>query len=165
VTASDKAPAEFAKLKRRIGGRQDIHLMTERLEDEGVWRLIASADVILSLHRSEGYGLVLAEAMKLRRCVVATGWSGNMDFMDDGNSVPVPFRRIPVKDPQKQYVAPDQSWADADVSAAAGALRRLEADPVARRRLGERALETLTIHEARFADVLNHAAWRRLIRP
>jgi len=165
VTASDKAPAEFAKLKKRIGGRQDIHLMTERLEDEGVWRLIASADVILSLHRSEGYGLVLAEAMKLRRCVVATGWSGNMDFMDDGNSVPVPFRRIPVKDPQKQYVAPDQSWADADVSAAAQALRRLQADPLARRRLGERALETLTTHEARFADVLKNAAWRRLIRP
>ncbi len=165
VTASDKAPAEFAKLKSRIGDRQDIRLLTERLDDEEVWRLIASADVLLSLHRSEGYGLVLAEAMKLRRCVVATGWSGNMDFMNDGNSVPIPFRRMPVKDPQKQYIAPDQSWADADVSAAADALRRLEADPAGRRRLGERALETLTAHEARFAAVLNHAAWRGLVRP
>ncbi len=165
VTASDKAPAEFAKLKSRIGDRQDIRLLTERLEDEGVWRLIASADVLLSLHRSEGYGLVLAEAMKLRRCVVATGWSGNMDFMDAGNSVPIPFRRVPVKDPQKQYVAPDQSWADADVAAAADALRRLQADPVAGRRLGERAFETLTVHEARFAAVVADAAWRRLVRP
>ncbi len=164
VTASDKAPAEFAKLKSRIGDRQDIRLLTERLEDEGVWRLIASADVLLSLHRAEGYGLVLAEAMKLRRCVVATGWSGNMDFMDAGNSVPIPFRRVPVKDPQKQYVAPDRSWADADVAVAADALRRLQADPLARRRLGERAFETLTAHEARFGAVLNDAAWRRLIR-
>ncbi len=165
VTASEKAPAEFAKLKSRIGDRQDILLLTERLEDEGVWRLIASADVLLSLHRSEGYGLVLAEAMKLRRCVVATGWSGNMDFMDAGNSIPIPFRHITVKDPQKQYVAPDQSWADADVAAAAAALRRLQADPVERRRLGERACETLTTHEARFGAILADAAWRRLVRP
>ncbi len=165
VTASDKAPAEFAKLKSRIGDRRDILLLTERLEDDEVWRLIASADVLLSLHRSEGYGLVLAEAMKLRRCVVATGWSGNMDFMDAGNSVPIPFRRVPVKDPQKQYLAPDQTWAEADVAAAAAALRRLQADPVARRRLGERAFESLTGHEARFAEVLAVAAWRRLVRP
>jgi glycosyltransferase involved in cell wall biosynthesis len=139
--------------------------MTERLEDEGVWRLIASADVLLSLHRSEGYGLVLAEAMKLRRCVVATGWSGNMDFMDRDNSIPIPFRRIPVQDPQKQYVAPDQTWADADVAAAAQALRTLEADPALRRRMGVRALETLTAHEARFAATLAGAPWRRLVRP
>ncbi len=163
VTASDAAPEEFAKLKSRIGGRQDIRLMTEKLADEDVWRLIASADALLSLHRSEGYGLVLAEAMKLRRCVVATGWSGNMDFMDAGNSIPIPFRRIPVKDPQKQYVAPDQSWADADVAAAALALRQLEADPALRRRLGGRAVATLTVHEARFAAVLADAAWRRLV--
>jgi glycosyltransferase involved in cell wall biosynthesis len=162
VTASDKAPAEFAKLKSRIGDRQDIRLLTERLEDDGVWRLIASADVLLSLHRSEGYGLVLAEAMKLRRCVVATGWSGNMDFMDAGNSVPIPFRRVPVKDPQKQYIAPDQSWADADIAAAADALRRLQADPAERGQLGERAVQTLTIHEARFGASLAAAAWRRL---
>jgi glycosyltransferase involved in cell wall biosynthesis len=165
VTAPDKAPAEFAKLKSRIGGRQDIRLLTERLEDEDVWRLIASADVLLSLHRSEGYGLVLAEAMKLRRCVVATGWSGNMDFMDAANSVPIPFVRVPVKDSQKQYVAPDQSWADADVAAAAAALKRLQADPIARKGIGERAFETLTAHEARFAAALADAAWRRLVRP
>jgi glycosyltransferase involved in cell wall biosynthesis len=164
VTASDKAPAQFAKLKSRIGGRRDIRLLTERLDDEGVWGLIASADVVLSLHRSEGYGLVLAEAMKLRRCVVATGWSGNMDFMDAGNSVPIPFRRVPVKDPQKQYVAVDQTWADADIPAAAAALRRLEADPEARRRLSARAFETLTRHEARFGEGLADAAWRRLVR-
>jgi glycosyltransferase involved in cell wall biosynthesis len=133
VTASEDAPAEFAKLKSRIAARQDIRLMTERLEDEGVWRLIASADVLLSLHRSEGYGLVLAEAMKLHRCVVATGWSGNMDFMD------------------------------ADVAAAARALRQLQADPALRQRLGARALETLTAHEAQFSAVLTDAPWRRLI--
>ncbi len=163
VTASDKAPAEFAKLKSRIGARQDIMLLTDRLDDEGVWRLIASADVLLSLHRSEGYGLVLAEAMKLRLCVVATGWSGNMDFMDAGNSVPIPFHRVPVKDPQKQYVAPHQVWADADVAAAAAALRRLEADPVARRIMGDRAFADLTLHEGRFSARLADAAWRRLV--
>jgi glycosyltransferase involved in cell wall biosynthesis len=165
VTASDKAPAEFAKLQQRIGARRDILLLTDRLDDDGVWSLIASADVLLSLHRAEGYGLVLAEAMKLGRCVVATGWSGNMDFMNAGNAVPIPFRRIQVKDPQKQYLAPDQTWADADVGAAADALLRLKADPVERRRLGDRALQTLTRHEAGFAAVLASAPWRRLAAP
>jgi hypothetical protein len=87
-----------------------------------------------------------------------------MDFMNGDNSVPIPFRLIPVKDPQKQYVAPDQSWADADVDAAAQALRRLQADPAQRRRMGARAFEMLTAHEARFGAQLADAGWRRLVR-
>ena len=50
--------------------------------------LLAACDAVVSLHRSEGFGLILAEAMYLGKPVVATGWSGNMDFMNSGELLP-----------------------------------------------------------------------------
>ena len=102
--------------------------------------LMAEVDIVLSLHRSEGFGLVPAEAMQLGKPVVATGWSGNMDFMNERNSVPVSFRLVPVEDPYDgAFVSDGQLWADADVGNAAEWLRRLAADPRLRRHLGETA--------------------------
>jgi glycosyltransferase involved in cell wall biosynthesis len=101
-------------------------------------RLVGRADILLSLHRSEGFGLVLAEAMQRGKPVVATGWSGNMDFMTEENSCPVAYRLVPARDPQGSYDEADQSWADPDIAAASAALQRL-ADPEERWRLGWRA--------------------------
>ena len=61
--------------------------------------LMANVDSYVSLHRSEGFGLPIAEAMSFGKPVIATGWSGNMEFMDDSNSFPVKYElaEIPVK--------------------------------------------------------------------
>jgi glycosyltransferase involved in cell wall biosynthesis len=163
VVAAEASPQEFEKLKARSRGRRDIVLLTDRLDDAGVWTLIASCDVLLSLHRAEGYGLTLAEAMKLGRCVVATAWSGNMDFMTAENSIPVSYKLVPIDDPQRQYIAPHLVWAEPDVTAAAMALCALAADPTLRSRLGERAREDIAAHEAAFAARLADAPWRRLV--
>jgi glycosyltransferase involved in cell wall biosynthesis len=102
--------------------------------------LMAAVDIVLSLHRSEGFGLVPAEAMQLGKPVVATGWSGNMDFMNAGNSAPVAYTMVPVQDPYDgAFVADGQLWAEADVDDAANWLRRLAADPELRRRMGDAA--------------------------
>jgi glycosyltransferase involved in cell wall biosynthesis len=102
--------------------------------------LIAAVDIVLSLHRSEGFGLVPAEAMQLGKPVVATGWSGNMDFMNERNSAPVSYDMVPVQDPYGgAFIADGQLWADAHVDHAADWLRRLAAEPELRRRLGENA--------------------------
>ena len=58
--------------------------MTDRLERKQLNSLIRLCDVFLSLHRSEGFGLVMAEAMNLGTAAVATGWSANTEFMPEG---------------------------------------------------------------------------------
>jgi glycosyltransferase involved in cell wall biosynthesis len=160
VVAADKAAARLEALKARTAHRPDIVLMTEELTDEMVWTLIASADIVLSLHRSEGYGLVLAEAMQLSRVVIATGWSGNMDFMDDACSAPVPYALTPVEDSTGQYQVKGARWADPDVGAAARALQSLAADPRRREAMGRAARTRILEHEAGFGRAIAEMPWR-----
>ncbi|MFT4252444.1 MAG: glycosyltransferase, partial [Caulobacter sp.] len=138
VLGGEASPRDMTALRERFAGRADLVLIEESLDDAGTLALIAGADIVLSTHRAEGYGLVMAEAMALGRCVVATGWSGNTDFMTADNSVLLPFSLVPVADPQRIY-PPGQVWAEVDAAAAADALRSLAEDPARRAALGERA--------------------------
>ncbi len=137
LTGFRQEPELFAALRQSVEARDDIVLIAEDLAAEDMTRLIASADILLSLHRAEGFGLLPAEAMWLGKCVVATGWSGNMDFMDEASSVLVPWRLIPVDDPQQQYAG--GCWADPDLDYAATKLRDLIAEPENRAAIGLRA--------------------------
>src|SRR5262249_38782466 len=109
------------------------------------------ADVLVSLHRAEGFGLTPAEAMALGTPVVATGWSGVMDFMDADSAILVPSTPTPVKDPQGIYPA-GQSWAEPDVAAAAAGLRGLRDAPDLRRALAGAG-------RARVRERLSPKAW------
>lgn len=102
--------------------------------------LYAGSDIYVSLHRSEGFGLNLAEAMLAGRPVIATGWSGNLDFMDDASSVLLPSKLIEVRDPQRIYSLPAARWAEPDHDAAVEALRKLRADPDFRAALAKRGM-------------------------
>jgi glycosyltransferase involved in cell wall biosynthesis len=150
LSGARQEPTLFAALKQEAETRSDIVLLSEDLSGEDMTRLIASADILLSLHRAEGFGLLPAEAMWLGKCVVATAWSGNMDFMDEASSVLVGWRPIPVEDPQALYSG--GWWADPDLDAAATALRALIADPGARAALGARA-------QARAEEVFDRRKW------
>jgi glycosyltransferase involved in cell wall biosynthesis len=88
--------------------------------------LIASCDVLVSLHRSESFGLTLAKAMTLGRPVVATAWSGNLDYMRPAQAALVGVKLVPVRNPQGFY-DPALRWAEPDVAEAANWLRRLAA--------------------------------------
>jgi len=158
VLHHDSAADEFEVLKRMAAARPDIVLMTEVLTDQEVGDLIANIDVLISLHRSEGYGLALAEAMHRGRVVVATGWSGNVDFMDEESAILVPYDLVPVKDPQKQYNEAT-CWAEPRVEAAAEALVRLDASPDLRARIGMAARARIADHDARFESEIVASAW------
>jgi glycosyltransferase involved in cell wall biosynthesis len=126
-----------AALHRIIGGRRDIRLVAETISKPEVDALVGSCDAFVSLHRAEGYGLVIAEAMSMGIPVVATGYSGNMDFMDADCSLLVPYRLVSV-DEQYPFAAPDAVWAEPDVEEAAALLHRLSVDARYRHELGER---------------------------
>ncbi len=71
--------------------------------------------------------------------VIATGWSGNVDFLGPETGMPISGTLIPARDPQGTYHYPHMRWADTNVEEAAAALRRLRDDPDYRRQLGDRA--------------------------
>ena len=131
-------PDDFALLRNVVAGAANIRLETREMPQDEAHARTATADIVLSLHRSEGFGLVPAEAMLLGRPVVATGWSGNMDFMDADSAALVPFTLVPARDPRGVLEAPGAVWAEPDIQAAAAALRHLAGDPAARLALGAR---------------------------
>jgi glycosyltransferase involved in cell wall biosynthesis len=131
----EHAPADFARLAQ-MARAPNIRLETLTMPPEDRHALTGCADIVLSLHRGEGFGLVLAEAMLLGKPVIATGWSGNTDFMDGSNAALVPYRLIPARDDRSVYRG---LWAEPDVAEAAILLRTLADDATLRRALGERA--------------------------
>jgi glycosyltransferase involved in cell wall biosynthesis len=134
----------MADMADATAGMGNVRLITDTLSRADMAALVASADTVLSLHRAEGFGLLLAEAMLHQVPVVATGWSGNLDFMTPDDSALVGYKLIPVDDPQGTYNLPGANWADADTGEAAAWLTRLREDLEFRRALGERARAAAT---------------------
>ena len=137
--------AGYGELTAAIDGDPRITLLDRTLDRAELDRLVADSDALMLLHRSEGFGLPLAEAMAQGLPVVATNWSGNTDFMDFDNSCPVSYCLVPARDPQGSYDHADQLWAEPSAQNAAGHLRRLRDNPALGAELGRAA--SLTIRE------------------
>jgi glycosyltransferase involved in cell wall biosynthesis len=100
--------------------------------------LIRSSDCYISLHRAEGLGLGLAEAMYLGKPTIATGYSGNTEFMNSTNSMLVPYTLVPV--PNGAYPnGADQMWAEPDIEVAAEKMQKMASDSALRDELGHSA--------------------------
>lgn len=126
VVGADLYPETFQALRTLVADDPAIRLMTENLSADDMAALTASSDIILSLHRSEGYGLLLAEGIWLGKPTLATGWSSTVEFMDPASSQLVDFTLIPVEGDGAIYRA--GRWADADVEDAAAKLARMLVD-------------------------------------
>ena len=150
VQNEEVAPGFIQEIRSRAG--PNVEFVHGEWPRERVLALIASADVLISLHRSEGFGLTMAEAMLVGTPVVATAWSGNLDFMDEDCVCCTPARLIAVSDNQTIYSG--QRWADPDIGVAADHLRRLFADEEFGRGLAERA-------RLRVRRQLDPAAWMK----
>jgi glycosyltransferase involved in cell wall biosynthesis len=126
VVGADLYPETFQALKDEVADDPSIRLMARNLSAEDMARLTASSDIVLSLHRSEGYGLLLAEAIWLGKPTLATGWSSNVEFMDPASSQLVDYTLVPVVGDGAIYRV--GRWADADVDDAAVKLARMLTD-------------------------------------
>jgi len=118
--------------------------------------LMASADCYVSLHRSEGFGLTMAEAMLLGKPVIATAYSGNVDFMTGADSFLVPYRMVTLAQTHGPYKAGCQ-WADPDLEYACDMMRFVEANREKAAKVGIRA-------SARVREVLSPATIGAAVR-
>ena len=139
---ADFHPQDLAVLREKLSGRKDVVWINQTLARQDVYDLLAGCDALVSLHRSEGFGLGLAEAMYLGKPVVATNWSGNTDFMRPDNSYPVSFHLVPLERDFGVYRA-GQVWADPDVEHAASLMRHVVNDEAVRSRISQAAMKTI----------------------
>jgi glycosyltransferase involved in cell wall biosynthesis len=136
----DQRPEQLERIRMAIRGDDRIALRDERCSNEALAELTASSDVLLSLHRSEGLGLHLAEAMALGTMVMASRYGGNLDLMDDECAALVDVELVEVRDGEGAYEAPAR-WADPSIDQAARLLRRAFDEPEWREGLARRAAE------------------------
>lgn len=143
VQSEDAYPRFRSTADAAIADRTDIELLSEHLDDNKTRKLVASSSVILSPHRSEGFGLVLAEAFAVGVPAIATSWSGNLDFMRDMPELLIKFSLVSVRDSAGVYTDGSLQWAEPDVDDAAKKLRTLAASPDLRARLAARGRSNL----------------------
>ncbi|MFC4599703.1 glycosyltransferase [Cohnella hongkongensis] len=120
---------DFKAIEQSIKGYSNIYVINKTLSRNDTNALLAVSDSFISLHRSEGFGLGLAEAMYLGKPAIGTNWSSTTDFMNSQNSCPVKYQLVSVGDDYGPYQA-YQRWAEPDISHAAKYMKRLVEDSV-----------------------------------
>ena len=147
-------PENFEKLKRE-SETHNIFLLSDYLSRDEISSLINVCDAYVSLHRSEGFGLTIAEAMALGKPVVATNYSGNADFMNEENSFPIPYKLITLENDHGPYKE-GNVWADPDEGKAAKAMRIIHDYPEIAGRKGAKARSHIIekLNPATVADVI-----------
>lgn len=125
---SKEFPKEKKELTDRIGDNRSIIIIEEILEENKLFSLINCCDCFVSLHRSEGFGLTMAEAMFLGKPVIGTAYSANIEFMTINNSFLVKYEMIDTGD-NYLFVGGKSVWADPDISHAAELMKFVVENP------------------------------------
>jgi glycosyltransferase involved in cell wall biosynthesis len=142
INGNELKPRSLEELRSLVARRPDIRLRDGYVSAALNDALKAACDCYVSLHRSEGFGLTLAEAMAHGKPVIATSYSGNMEFMDENNSYLIPYRLMPIP-PDWWAYSPGAVWADPDVGAAAHVMRGVYDDQDEARARGERGRQDI----------------------
>lgn len=135
-----------------LGNR--VYVLDKYLPYEDVIGLYAVCDAYVSLHRAEGLGLGVMEAMSLGKPVVTTGWSGTMDFTNDQNAALVRYTFTPVADEHNEYSQQRfherTYWAEPNLLDAAMAMRRIADDGAYRERVASSARASIAKRNSEF---------------
>jgi glycosyltransferase involved in cell wall biosynthesis len=122
-----------------------ITILDRSVDRDEILSLIDDCDCYISLHRSEGFGLGMAEAMALGKPVIATDYSGNLDFLTERTGFPVPFLLRKLM-PGEYPMGEGQSWAEPDLEVAIRHMRTVFADREERVRRSLRGKQFIEDH-------------------
>ncbi|MFC3892749.1 FkbM family methyltransferase [Lentzea rhizosphaerae] len=151
-----KHPHTAEKLRVRITDDDRIELIERYLTVSELDDLYATSTAYVSLHRSEGFGLTVAEAMARALPVISTDYSSTTEFLDESSGWPVPYELVPVG--KGNYPYPEDSlWAEPDLDAAAAAMREVADNPAEAARRGRAA----RAHVLRTRSMRTAAKWVR----
>ena len=134
-----QARAQLEATAHMLGIASRTRFVNDYLSRKDVLALTAASDAYISLHRGEGLGMGMLEAMSLDVPVIATAFGGNTDFVRPDTAFPIPYKLVPAHTNDPAYHAV-REWADPDISAAASALHRL---------YGDHTLASSTAHAAK----------------
>jgi glycosyltransferase involved in cell wall biosynthesis len=126
-SGGDIHSADLAELRDTIRG-PNVILLDRLMTRAQAYGLIAMSDCFVSLHRSEGFGLGLAEAMLMARPVIATGYSGNLDFMNRNNSLLVDYELVEITEDRPIYTR-GNFWAEPSIKQASAYMRDVYKHP------------------------------------
>ncbi len=138
-------PQQLLALEEQVRSDARIVHIDRSLPWQGMAGLMRHCDSFVSLHRSEGIGLGMAQSMLLGKPVIATNYSGNTDFMHDGNACLVDHELVPVKEGDYLFAA-GQVWAEPDVDQAAWFMKRLLEQESFRESIAREGRDTLRLY-------------------
>jgi glycosyltransferase involved in cell wall biosynthesis len=151
TTNAGRHDAEHEELRVAAAGRPNVVIRDAYVSSDDYFAMLDACDCYVSLHRAEGFGLTIAEAMALGKPVISTAYSSTLEFTNESNSFLVPMHLVEVGDGSPPY-SPHARWAEPDVAAAAEQMARVYADRDAAAAVGKRAradIETLHSPSAR----------------
>ena len=135
-------PRNMACLRGAVRSAKNVRIMDAPLSGDEYAGLVRCCDCFVSLHRSEGFGLTMAEAMALKKPVIATGWSGNLTFMTFDNSFLVSYTLRRLEQDFGPYKA-GNVWAEPDVDHAVQLMREVRSHPDRAQAVAARGAQTI----------------------
>jgi glycosyltransferase involved in cell wall biosynthesis len=148
TTHGEHLISDMNRLISFIGDASNIELRNTFISDEDQYSLINQCDAYISLHRSEGLGLGMAEAMCLKKPVIATNYSGNLEFMNKKNSCLVDYTLIPHDGSVTYPDSKGQLYAEPDSNHAAFFMKKIKDNPVFRNKIATQAASDMKKYNA-----------------
>jgi glycosyltransferase involved in cell wall biosynthesis len=135
-------PADFERLRADAASLPGTTIISSTLSHPEIYELESACDCFVSLHRSEGFGIAVAESMYLGKPVISTDWSGTAEFVTADNGCPVRCELVTLDRNHGPY-SRGQIWAAPAVDHAAEWMQRLFHDRELGQRLGNAARVTI----------------------
>jgi len=157
VHNAESNPGDFAALNESIRDLPGTVVLNGTYSRSDIYALEAACDCFVSLHRSEGFGLAVAECMYLGKPVISTGWSATAEFLNRDNGFPVRYSLVTLTENNGPYTK-GSHWADPDVAHAGEQMRKVMSDRELALNLGAAARETI---ETRFSPAVIGARYRK----